>query len=99
MIKYYHYVNKKDEEDLVDHKITIFDENELVALANVNDKDLFRKVIEVLFIDIEDNKFKPDEDYSHKLRCLGYILHVVGTKNMTPGVDDGRSFIIPEDIN
>jgi len=33
MIKYYHFVNKKDEEDLEDHKITIFDENELVAMA------------------------------------------------------------------
>lgn len=99
MIKYYHYVNKKDEEDLVDHKITIFDENELVAMANVNDKDLFRKVLEVLFIDIEDNNFKPDEDYSHKLRSLAFILLKVGAKNMQPGVDDGRSFIIPEDIN
>ena len=99
MIAYYHYVNKKGEDDLEDHKITIFDENELVAMAGVNDRNLFRKVLEVLFIDIEDHKFKPDEDYGHKLRSLAYILLKVGAKNMKPGVDDGRSFIIPEDIN
>lgn len=54
--KYYHY------EDC--------EENEMVQLMKVNDRGLFRNVLEKVFIDAEDSKAETIYDQSHKLRCL-----------------------------
>ena len=73
----------------------------MVALSIVNDKMLFREIVQVLYIDVEDNKFKPDADYSHKLRCLAVVLTNGSLQSIINEEDPLLSdmFIIPEDIN
>ena len=73
----------------------------MVELSIVKDKDLFREILQVLYIDVEDNQFMPDKDYSHKMRCLAVVLKN-GSKQNVINQDDplqSHNFVIPEDIN
>ena len=73
----------------------------MVALSMVKDKALFRDILQVLYIDVEDNKFDPNKDYSHKLRSLAYVLRNGSLQNVIDEEDSLKSetFVIPEDIN
>ena len=92
-IEEYEHVNEHK-----DLKITEVEENEIVALSRVQDKDLFRQLLQAIYTDVEDSKFKPDKDFSHKLRCMTQIL-INGSMNMRKDSNEEVTFIIPEDIN
>ena len=92
-IEQYDFINGDD-----DLKITEVEENELVALSFVRDQDLYRQLLQAIYVDVEDSKFKPDKDFSHKLRAMAQIL-INGSRNMRKDERDELSFIIPEDIN
>ena len=79
--KYYHY------EDC--------EENEMVQLLQVKDKELFRNVLEKVFIDAEDSKATTIFDQSHKLRCLAVGIYY-GCQQKS---EEDVPFILPEDIN
>ena len=80
--KYYHY------EDC--------EENEMVQLLRVDDRDIFRNVLEKVFIDAEDSKGETIFDQSHKLRCLAAAIFYGCTRQRD---ENDIPFILPEDIN
>lgn len=55
----------------------------------MNDDEIFRLILNAIFIDVQGNEFKHDTDYSHKLSSLAMIVKL--------GAKDDRVYMAEKD--
>ena len=74
-------------------------DNEMVALSAVKDPDIYRQVLQALYMDeVLPKSFSLNIDYSYKLKSLTSAL-IHGTQNMWINGEDEVPFVSPMDMN